>query len=569
MEPTAPVPYDTPALSPGTAVSALHTEEDLQLLFFLTSNLICVAGDDGHFRDVNPAWESCLGWSRRELLTQPSINFVHPADRLAVLRVQRALRQGEEVRGFVNRCLHKNGTYRYINWDALSVAEAGLFYAIGRDITEQRQAEAVQRATEEQMRLFVEHTPAAVAMLDTELRYVQVSERWYTDYRMAGQQVIGKTFSEVFPDVVEPWLSILWRGLEGAARKGREDPFLRSDGSVDWLRWEVVPWYKAGHELGGLMLFTEVVTDQRRNREALRESEERFRNAFDNAPVGMGLIALNGMWLEVNHALCALIGRTDEELLGTAAWEVIPANTGGSGDPAPMRQLLSGDIAVHESEKPLVHKAGHEVWVQIHTSLLRFANGRPKSFIVQIQDISDRKRLEETLRTLSSQDGLTGLPNRRSFDERWERECRRAHRNRSSLSVLMLDVDCFKPYNDTYGHPAGDACLQQVADAIAKTAQRPGDFAARYGGEEFVIVLPDTTQAGAMAIAAEINRAVAALQIPHGASTAAPHVTVSIGAATAPDGTGAAGLVAAADAALYRAKQAGRNRVEVHQPAAG
>ena len=166
------------------------------------------------------------------------------------------------------------------------------------------------------------------------------------------------------------------------------------------------------------------------------------------------------------------------------------------------------------------------------------------------------------LTRLSTSDGLTGIPNRRFFDEYIAREWRRARRNAAPLSLMMCDVDHFKRFNDSFGHQAGDDCLRQVASAIQHVLERPADIVARYGGEEFVVVLPETPSGGALFIAEKIRHAVHALNIAHGAS---PHarVTLSIGMATAIAGSAetAEQLIGDADRALYTAKNDGRDRV--------
>jgi diguanylate cyclase (GGDEF)-like protein len=180
----------------------------------------------------------------------------------------------------------------------------------------------------------------------------------------------------------------------------------------------------------------------------------------------------------------------------------------------------------------------------------------------------DRKRrlLEQAvgeLDRLSSLDGLTGIANRRSFDQRIEREWRRAGRDAAWIAVLMVDIDHFKPFNDLYGHQEGDACLRRLAKTFERAIARPGDFVARYGGEEFAFVLPDTDVDGAAQVGETLRREVADLAIPHAASGVAARVTISVGVAAAvPQGPdGPADLVAAADRALYLAKQGGRNRL--------
>jgi diguanylate cyclase (GGDEF)-like protein len=185
-----------------------------------------------------------------------------------------------------------------------------------------------------------------------------------------------------------------------------------------------------------------------------------------------------------------------------------------------------------------------------------------------------RTTLQETTRALdqanrellrlSSVDGLTGVANRRQFDGSLEAEWRRATRSQAPLSLLLIDVDCFKAFNDRYGHLAGDECLRRVASALAGQLRRAPDLVARYGGEEFAVLLPETTSEGALALGESLRAAVEALVVPHDGSSAAAVVTVSIGCATrvALVGQQPETLVAWADRALYRAKRGGRNRVD-------
>ncbi len=177
---------------------------------------------------------------------------------------------------------------------------------------------------------------------------------------------------------------------------------------------------------------------------------------------------------------------------------------------------------------------------------------------------SQQKLLEINmeLRRLTNLDGLTGLANRRYFDEYLAAEWRRALRERREMSVLMVDVDHFKAFNDTYGHVAGDDALKRVADTILSACDRSTDLAARYGGEEFSLVLPGTSASGARLIAEKLRRAVAALGVPHATSSTADHLTASIGVASMlpQDPDGALALLQAADRGLYDAKRQGRNR---------
>lgn len=174
------------------------------------------------------------------------------------------------------------------------------------------------------------------------------------------------------------------------------------------------------------------------------------------------------------------------------------------------------------------------------------------------------------LEILALCDGLTGLPNRRCFDGRLAVEWRRAERDHCDLGLIMIDIDFFKSYNDTLGHPAGDACLAGIAKTLGAELRRPGDFVARYGGEEFIAILPETGPPGALKRAEAVRRAIESMGIQHPANPLGAVVTTSIGVASAIPGEdgfhAVALLVEAADQALYAAKQEGRNRVRASFP---
>jgi diguanylate cyclase (GGDEF)-like protein len=213
-------------------------------------------------------------------------------------------------------------------------------------------------------------------------------------------------------------------------------------------------------------------------------------------------------------------------------------------------------------------KDGATVWMEATSrKVLDSVTGEVKEYITVLRDISERKQFEEKLATQALTDGLTGLANRRSFDETLNREWKRTLREGSQLSLLLIDIDSFKALNDKYGHQVGDDYLRTISAAVSGVVRAP-DIVARYGGEEIAVILPGADSQGAVEIAERVRTAIEALRLTHeGNPVGGGCVTASIGAATALARRGGTirmpeSLLLAADTAMYKAKQGGRNRVE-------
>ncbi|WPB56055.1 sensor domain-containing diguanylate cyclase [Xylophilus sp. GOD-11R] len=224
----------------------------------------------------------------------------------------------------------------------------------------------------------------------------------------------------------------------------------------------------------------------------------------------------------------------------------------------------------HEADYRALTSSGGYVWIRDVVHVERDAQGAPVALIGFMFDITEQKKTEQKLlelqrqlEMLSFQDGLTGVANRRKFDVVFEEEWAKARRTGQPLSMILFDIDCFKQYNDCYGHVQGDDCLRRVGEALGNTTRAETDFFARYGGEEFVLVLPSTHALGARAIAERCHESIALARIPHAASPVGPLVTVSIGVGTivptADDRP--TDFLISVDRRLYRAKQEGRNRM--------
>lgn len=270
------------------------------------------------------------------------------------------------------------------------------------ETAELQQARQALAANETLLHQFVQHTPAAVAMFDNQMRCLQASDRWLTDYGLQDRDIVGLAYDQMFPDQPERWKEVYPGVLAGAIERCERDPIRRPDGSVEWLQWEARPWHKPEGGVGGLILFTQFITQRIHIEEALRLSEDKFRSAMQHSPIGMAVVGPDGRWLEVNPALCKIVGYTRGELLATSFQSITHADDSESGQVS-LRQMLERRIESYQIEKRYLHKDGQVIWVQLNVSLAWNPDGTPRHFVTQIQDITGRKRAEEQRKKLEEQ----------------------------------------------------------------------------------------------------------------------------------------------------------------------
>ncbi|BDU73171.1 hypothetical protein METEAL_23450 [Mesoterricola silvestris] len=348
----------------------------------------------------------------------------------------------------------------------------------------------------------------------------------------------------------------------------------------EYLGLEAVFRTQAGRPLTGLMSAKVIevngetcilsiirdITEQREAARRLKEAQDLNQKLLEASPLGIAAYrADTGQCVLANPALSTILGGTQEQFLAQnfrtiSSWK-------GSGLLAAAEACLAG----HETARVTLEfdsTFGKHLW--IFTSMEPFEASQEPHLLVMIEDVTERvlgeRRLLDAnakLDRLAREDALTGLGNRRAFNERLETEVRRTRRAGKSLSIIMGDIDYFKRYNDHYGHPMGDACLITVAEIMQDLFKRSGDLVARIGGEEFAILLPETPLEAAAQLAATLREAIQAAGIPHEASGIAEVVTLSIGVAS----TNLSGdalpsrLLKLVDGALYQSKKNGRNRV--------
>ncbi|WP_119157899.1 diguanylate cyclase [Caldimonas tepidiphila] len=309
---------------------------------------------------------------------------------------------------------------------------------------------------------------------------------------------------------------------------------------------------------------------------AHRRSADMERALDEHALVS--IVDSNGQILYANQKFCTLSKYTHEELNGRD-FRITHSDVHPAVLFKEMRRTMQQG-QVWKGELCERAKDGSLYWVESTVVPFLDKNGKPLQFIEIKTDITGRKRVEvamqqaykqldqsnQRLAALAAFDQLTGLPNRRHFDEILDSEFKRAHRSGQPLAVLMVDVDYFKQFNDLYGHGGGDICLKRVAGALQRAERRPGDLAARWGGEEFAIILPNTNNLGAKAVAELVRCAVLSLYIEHqGSPLMQLSVSVGVNAIASTEVGDAEELINGADKALYQAKKGGRNRTHVHE----
>ncbi len=417
--------------------------------------------------------------------------------------------------------------------------------------------------------LIVDDAPENLAAL----RKLMVEQGYQAFVATSGERAL-KIARRVQPDLI--LLDVVMPGLDGfdtcrqlkgnpataripvifmSARTGTDDVVAGFDlGAVDYI----------GKPLRMAEVCARVRTQLqiRVNVESQEEQAERLRTIVNNMAEGLLIIEADGRIQFTNPACDKYLGYQENALAGSHISDLLNPLVAQEYLEYFSRYASAPGAAHHHGTREVIirHRNGSSVCMDLTLTPMYL---RQPLFIGLLHDITHHKQSEDALQRAAMVDPLTKIANRRHFDNFLEKEWQRAMRSGQPLSLVVLDVDHFKLYNDTLGHPAGDACLQQVAQAIASHAMRTTDLAARYGGEEFVLLFAETPCDAACLLAEAIRAHIEALQIPHPRSTTSAWLTVSIGVATILphqlDNTES--LFVAADRAMYVAKEGGRNQV--------
>jgi diguanylate cyclase (GGDEF)-like protein/PAS domain S-box-containing protein len=522
----------------------------------------------GRWFQVNPALCELLGYPEDELLELTFVDVTHPDDRATSVQRRRRQFEGDAPTNRIEkRYVRRDGRVVWVAVSSTAVRDAAgvPLYAVAQieDITEHVRARRVLAEAEERFHRAFDDAPVGMALVTPEGQWLQVNPAFCTLLGYSAEELTRRTFVDVtHPDDLEASLEHSRRQLDGEVDSLRiEKRFVRSDGAVVWVALTSTLTRDADGAPLHFVAQIEDVTDRVRAQRALEEAEERFRRAFDDAPIGMALVNLEGRWLRVNATLCEITGYSESELLARTFQDIThPEDL--DRNLVELNRVIGGEQRAMRIEKRYVRPNGHTVWVRISSSLVRDPDGEPLHFVSQIEDVTDRKRAEQKLMELADHDSLTGLLNRRRFDEELRLALLRLRRHSGQATLLLIDLDRFKVVNDTYGHKTGDEVLVAVAAAI-RGRLRETDVMARLGGDEFAAIVFEAGGDAALVVAADLATALRSRQIVSGEAKLT--VTASIGVVlldgdTLGDGNDA---LVAADRALYRAKSGGRDRIEL------
>ncbi|NOJ60217.1 EAL domain-containing protein [Arthrobacter sp. 260] len=515
---------------------------------------------------VNPAFTRMTGYEAHEIVGKtPRILQSPKTDRAELDRLRAALKAWEPVEVELLN-IHKDGQEFWVQINITPVANARGWFthwvAIQRDITHRKHRElAVQT--------MLANTSDLLIILDDGKRIASLSPSSEQLLGAAGHTHVGEDFlTLVHPQDRKDAHGFLTApaGLRLGRSAIAELRLRHGDGRWRWFEVSVADLDASGNDPdSALVLACSDISDLKETELELEQSNQRFRSAFDDAPIGMAVTLPTGEFIQVNRALTELLGRDEQTLLSMSVQDLTHPD---DREPAERQRqsLLRGVTGRRRHETRFLHADGAVVGILHSSSAVQDASGGPAMLIDHIEDITDRKAFEAMLQHQVLHDTLTGLPNRALLVDRLNQTLSAVGGGGPSVAVLFCDLDRFKAINDTHGHQAGDSVLTEVARRL-QSAVRPSDTVARLSGDEFVILCQEATGEQASAAA---SRILAALDAPILVGDIEVFVTASIGIALSdPEHTSSSALLRDADDAMYAAKEQGRNRSSIYDKAIG
>ncbi len=555
--------------------SVYEGEERYRALVEASPNAI-VVHQEGKMVYANPRFIHLLrASSKNDLLGKPIIQYVHADYQEIVKKRIQQLEGNQPVELLEEKYVLLDGTIIDVEVVATPIEymDKPAFQVIIHDISNRKKIERELNRSQEQYRSVVDNIKEVIYQTDVQGLWTFLNPAWEEIAGFSIEESLGNLFlNYVHPDDRDRSNQLFQLVTERKKEYSRHEiRYLTKAGEYCWIEvFARLTLDDQGEVIGTSGTLTDI-TQRKEYEDELKASEERFRLLAEYSSDMITLHDMEGKYLYASPACKEILQYDEAELVGKEAYlfihpddnEMIKEN---------YHTLLNTGYTVFTYR--IRRKDGEYVWFESAIKLLNELHSEEPKQIVVSRNISERKLVEqrlqeanEILQRLSTIDGLTSVSNRRAFDERLEMEWNRSCRNATCLSLIMLDIDYFKAYNDTYGHQGGDDCLRQVASAVQDALGRTTDLLCRYGGEEFCVILPETDEVGAKKVGEKVRLAIETLNIPHVGSEILPWVTISVGTATMLPTMFAASkdLILKADKALYQAKHEGRNCVQSYE----
>jgi diguanylate cyclase (GGDEF)-like protein/PAS domain S-box-containing protein len=528
----------------------------LATLVALSSDAIMTINRDGKLTRFNAAAERLYGHSAAAVLGTTAVDLIPAAYHDQQNRFVDRVLGGESVDAFEFARTDPAGEHVVVSMSGSPIADAfgNVIEAcvIVRDVTQAVLAN--QRLADQQTLLESSQAAGHIGSwsVDRESGRIEWSAEHFRLLKRdpaLGPMTLDALLDQIHPDD----RAVAAEAFESESTFAFEAPMITDPDDVRILQIRGEYVAREDGRPGRLLGITQDVTKERAEHAARLLAEEQLERTFDDALVGMAILDLNTRTIRSNNSLQAILGLTREQMLTRTLQDV--THPDDRGDDMPVIELLrSGAQTSHVREKRYIHADGHTIWAEVAVSWITHADGTPSHYLVQVQDITERRARIEQLRHMADHDPLTGLLNRRGFNRELENHITRTRRQGVSGALVIFDLDNFKLHNDTYGHGAGDMLLVAIADTLRERL-RTTDVLGRLGGDEFAILLPDLGRAHANLLANSLLEHIKR-------SAAETAVTASIGLVcfeTLED-VAAETAMACADSAMYSAKGRGRNQ---------
>lgn len=470
----------------------IQSEEKYRSLIDQSLEMLFLHDLEGAIVEVNREAVRSTGYTEEELLTMNVFDLHTDTSRQEEIKGQwKRWAVGEEPVIIEDYHVHAGGVITPVEIATGKVSIAGEEYilALVRDTTHRQEAEKRLEEWQKLMQYIIRHDPNAIAVHDRDLKYIYVSDRYLQDYNVRRKDVIGKHHYEIFPDIPQEWREVHQRALAGEVITSEEDCFVRSDGSAEYTRWQCRPWYQGDGSIGGIILYTEVITRRKKTEKALQEAEEKYRALVHHSQALIYTISLQGKMTFASPSLKTLLGYEPEEIMDVHVSKFIHPQ-----DVQIYQECIEKTVKTKSRQRGVDYRALHKDGsIRWHRSVLTpvFDSEENLTLLVgNALDFTERKAMEDKLRYMSFHDTLTGLYNRNYLEEEIENV---QGKELFPLSIIMVDVNGLKLVNDTYGSVWGDEMLRNTA-WILRQSCRKQDIIARWGGDEFIIVLPETTE---------------------------------------------------------------------------